>query len=228
MRSQLLLEQAQLQARRAQQRLQRSGTAATPGGIAATPGAWLALGACMETPAGGSGGCGGSGGSGGNGGSGSGSSGGDDATVTLTPASGHPTTPGMPQRYDAALYDSSASANGSAIGGDVTCETTGELNSGTPTAALSLVPSHHGSNGGRGGGSNSSSSPPPDNSNAPGSVTPGSASSGSTDPTSPDVQGLQRAPSALTPSVVEMQRELQTVQRELQELHRKREKRKTR
>ena len=228
MRSQLLLEQAQLQARRAQQRLQRSGTAATPGGIAATPGAWLALGACMETPAGGSGGCGGSGGSGGNGGSGSGSSGGDDATVTLTPASGHPTTPGMPQRYDAALYDSSASANGSAIGGDVTCETTGELNSGAPTAALSLAPSHHGSNGGRGGGSNSSSSPPPDNSNAPGSVTPGSASSGSTDPTSPDVQGLQRAPSALTPSVVEMQRELQTVQRELQELHRKREKRKTR
>ena len=223
MRSQLLLEQAQLQQRRAQQRLQRSGTAATPGGIAATPGAWLALGACMETPAGGSGG------SGGNGGSGSGSSGGDDATVTLTPASGHPTTPGMPQRYDAALYGSSASANGSAIGGDATCDTAGELNSGTPTAALSLVPSHHGSNGGRGGDSNSSSSsPPPDNSNAPGSVTPGSASSGSTDPTSPDVQGLQRAPSALTPSVVEMQRELQTVQRELQALHRKRAERKTR
>tara|TARA_B100000795_G_scaffold218773_1_gene172947 strand:- start:384 stop:524 length:141 start_codon:yes stop_codon:yes gene_type:complete len=45
---------------------------------------------------------------------------------------------------------------------------------------------------------------------------------------SPDVEGLQRAPSAMTPSVVEMQRELQTVQRELQDLHRKREKRKTR
>ena len=55
MRTQLLLEQAQLQARRAQQRLQRSGPAATPtGGLAATPGshligAWFALEA--RTPA---------------------------------------------------------------------------------------------------------------------------------------------------------------------------------
>jgi hypothetical protein len=59
-------------------------------------------------------------------------------------------------------------------------------------------------------------------------VTPGSASSSSTEPTSPDVEGSQRAPAAMTPSVVEMQRELQTVQRELQDLHRKREKRKAR
>ena len=216
MRSQLLLEQAQLQERRAQQRLQRSSTAATPGGIAATPGAWLALGACMQTPAGGNGGSGGNDGSGG-----------DNATITLAPASGHPTTPGMPRRHDAALYDSSGrssgGANSSTIGGDAACEN-------TPAAAPILAPSHHGDSGSRGGGgsSSSSSSPLPDNSNAPGSVTPGSASSGSTEPMSPDVEGLQRAPSAMTPSVVEMQRELQTVQRELQDLHRKREKRKTR
>ena len=59
-------------------------------------------------------------------------------------------------------------------------------------------------------------------------MTPGSASSGSTEPSSPEAEGLQRARSALTPSVLEMQRELQTVQRELQDLHRKREQRKTR
>ena len=137
----------------------------------------------------------------------------------------------MPRRFDAALYASRASSKGSAVvGGDATCKNTGELDSGTPTAAPSLAPSRHGSSSGgsSSGGSKSGSSPPPDNSSAPGSVTPGSASSGSTEPTSPEAEELQRERSAPTPSVLEMQRELQSVQRELQDLHRKREQRKTR
>ena len=184
----------------------------------------------METPGGGSGGRGGSGGNAGTGGGGS--TGGGDAAAARPSA----TTPGMPRRFDAALYASRASSKDSAVaGGDATCKNTGELDSGTPTAAPSLAPSSGGSSsGGSGGGSSSSgggkssSSPLPDNSSAPGSVTPGSASSGSTEPSSPEAEGLQRARSALTPSVLEMQRELQTVQRELQDLHRKREQRKTR